>query len=298
MKRQTLLLTGTTGFIGYKFLLFALSNNFLVVDILRSKNKDNKKIKKLRDIYPNNYKNIFFASKKSLSKKLKNINVDYFINFATLYNHSHKHDQISDFIESNVTFPTIIYDIIHNKTKKIINFGSMMQHSKNRNLTSRNLYAATKNAFEMIGIYYSTINKKTKFYNIKFYESFGNNDTRKKIIPTIINNYKKNIITKIISKKLSLNIIHTDDIINSIMILINNNINSGNYCLRSTTNIKISDLISSLNQNLNKKIKVKYGNKSVKSINHTILKILPKWKPIKNLKKRIINTFKHETTQN
>ena len=296
MKRQTLLLTGTAGFIGYKFLIFALSNNFSVIDILRSKNKRNKKIKKLRNTYPDSYKNIFFDNKKILSKKLNNINVDYFINFATLYSNNHTHKQVSSFIESNVSFPTLIYDIVHHKTKKIINFGSMMQHSKNANLVSKNLYAATKNAFEMISNYYSTINNKTKFYNIKFYESFGDNDTRNKIIPTIINNYKKNIVTKVISKKLSLNIIHTDDIINSIMILINHNIKSGNYCIKNTVDIKISDLISSLNRNLNKNIKVKYGSKPIKSINHTILKILPKWKPIKNLEKRIIDTFKYETT--
>ena len=78
--------------------------------------------------------------------------------------------------------------------------------------------------------------------------------------------------------------------------LINNNIKSGNYCIRNTVDIKISDLISNLNRNLNKKIKVKYGNKSINSNNHTILKILPKWKPIKNLEKRIIDTFKYEAT--
>ena len=267
MKRKTLLLTGTTGFIGNKFLLFALSNNFLVIDILRSKNKSNKKIKKLRNTYPDSYKNIFFDNKKILSKKLNNINVDYFINFATLYSNNHTHKQVSSFIESNVSFPTLIYDIVHHKTKKIINFGSMMQHSKNTNLVSKNLYAATKNAFEMISNYYATINNKTKFYNIKFYESFGDNDTRNKIIPTIINNYKKNIVTKVISKKLSLNIIHTDDIINSIMILINHNIKSGSYCIKNTHNIKISSLINNLNKSSNKKIRVKYGNKSIESIN-------------------------------
>ena len=68
MKTQTLLLTGTTGFVGYKFLLYALSNNFNVIDILRSKNKNNKKINKLRKIYSHNYKNIFFDNNKSLSK--------------------------------------------------------------------------------------------------------------------------------------------------------------------------------------------------------------------------------------
>ena len=295
MKKKKLLLTGTTGFIGYKFLSFALSNNFLVIDILRTKNKKNKKIQKLKKHYQSQYKNIFFDNNSDLSKKLKNIKVDYFINFATLYSNSHSHNQITSFIDSNILFPTLIYDKISNTTKKVINFGSMMQHSKNELLTSKNLYAATKNAFEMIGNYYANINGRTKFYNIKFYESFGDNDTRKKIIPTIINNYKKNITTKILSKQLSLNIIHTNDIINSILILLNNNIKSGSYCIKNTYNINISNLITTLNKKLNKKIKVKFGKKSITSNNYNSLKILPKWKPTQNLENLIIKTFKNET---
>jgi nucleoside-diphosphate-sugar epimerase len=295
LKKKTLLLTGTTGFVGSKFLLFALSNDFLVIDILRAKNRNNKTIKQLKKFYPTKYKNIFFSNNRELSRKLKKIRADYFINFATLYNNRHTHNQISNFIDSNVLFPTLIYDIISVKTKKLINFGSMMQHSKNKKLISKNLYAATKNAFEMISNYYANINPKSKFYNIKFYESVGDNDIRKKIIPTIIKNYKKNIITTILSKQLSLNIIHTDDIINSIMILLNNNIESGSYCIKNKKNIKISNLISVLNKGLNKKIMVKYGNKLTISNNLNNLKILPKWKPIKNLENKIIKIFKNET---
>jgi len=293
LRKKTLLITGTTGFVGYKFLLFALSNNFLVIDILRKKNRKNKKIQKIKKAYPAKYNNIFFSNNKELSRKLKNIDTDYFINFATLYGNSHSHNQIDDFIDSNISFPTLIYDLINNKTKKMINFGSMMQHAKDEKLVSKNFYAATKNAFEMIGNYYANINNKTKFYNIKFYESVGDNDARKKIIPTIINNYKKNIVTKILSKELSLNIIHTDDIINSIMVLLNNNIESGSYCIKNNHNIKISALINTINKGLNKKIKVKYGNKSITS-NKNNLRILPKWKPIKNLESKIIKIFKNE----
>ena len=295
MKKKILLLTGTTGFVGYKFLSFALSNGFSVVDILREKNKKNKKIRELRNTYPKKYKNIFFANNNNLSSQLKDIKADYFINFATLYSNNHSHSQIVDFIDSNILFPTLIYDIINNKIKKMINFGSMMQHSKDEKLVSKNLYAATKNAFEMIANYYANTNNKTKFYNIKFYESFGDNDKRKKIIPTIIKNYKQNKITKITSKQLALNIIHTDDIINSIMILLNNNITSGTYCIKNTNNIKISQLIIMLNKVLNKKIKVKYGNKSITSNFYNNLKILPYWKPNKNLENKIIKTFKNET---
>ena len=294
MKKKTLLLTGTTGFVGSKFLLFALSNDFFVIDILRVKNRNNKTIKQLRNFYPTKYKNIFFSNNKELSRKLKKIEADYFINFATLYNNRHTHNQISDFIDSNILFPTLIYDIISIKTKKMINFGSMMQHSNNEKLISKNLYAATKNAFEMISNYYANINNKSKFYNIKFYESVGDNDTRKKIIPTIIENYKKNIITTILSKQLSLNIIHTDDIINSIMVLLNNNIESGSYCIKNKKNIKISNLINVLNKGLNRKIKVKYENKSTISNNLNNLIILPKWKPIKNIENKIIKIFKNE----
>tara|TARA_B100000795_G_scaffold254826_1_gene226018 strand:+ start:396 stop:1283 length:888 start_codon:yes stop_codon:yes gene_type:complete len=293
LRKKTLLITGTTGFVGYKFLLFALSNNFLVIDILRKKNRKNKKIQKIKKAYPAKYNNIFFSNNKELSRKLKNIDADYFINFATLYGNSHSHNQIDDFIDSNISFPTLIYDLINNKIKKMINFGSMMQHAKDEKLVSKNFYAATKNAFEMIGNYYANINNKTKFYNIKFYESVGDNDARKKIIPTIINNYKKNIVTKILSKELSLNIIHTDDIINSIMVLLNNNIESGSYCIKNNHNIKISALINTINKGLNKKIKVKYGNKSITS-NKNNLRILPKWKPIKNLESKIIKIFKNE----
>ena len=295
MKHQTLLLTGTTGFVGYKFLIAALTKNFFVIDILRNKNKKNKKINELRKFYPTKYKNIFFSNNNDLFNKLKNIKADCFINFATLYNNSHSHNQIPDFINSNILFPTIIYDLMSGNTKKMINFGSMMQHSNDEKLTSKNLYSATKNAFEMIGNYYSNINKKTKFYNIKFYESFGENDNRNKLIPTIINNYKKNILTNIISKQLVLNIIHTDDIINSIMILINNDIKTGSYCIKNRNNIKISDLINILNLNLDKKIKVKYGNKYITSSHHNNLKILPKWKQIKNLENKIIKAFENET---
>ena len=88
--------------------------------------------------------------------------------------------------------------------------------------------------------------------------------------------------------------IHTDDIISSIMILLNNNIKSGSYCIKNKKNIMIRNLISILNKGLNKKIKVKYGNKSIISSNHNNLTILPKWKPINNLEDKIIKIFKNE----
>ncbi len=291
MKKKIILLTGTSGFIGFNFLKFALKKNFKVIDILRDKNKKNKKISSLKKIYKNDYKTIFFKDYKKLEKKLKKLKLDYFINFATLYKNNHKHSDIFNFIESNILFPNLTYDLIHHKVKKIINFGTMMQHSDGESYSSKNLYSATKNAFEMISDFYSKKKHVGKFYNIKFYESFGPNDKRKKLIPTMLRNYKSNKVTKILSKKLELNIIHVNDINNAIITILEKNIKKGNYCLKNKNNIKISKLIKNINYHSKKRIKVKFLNKSVTKINKSKIRNLPKWKANANILKNIESEF-------
>ena len=294
MSKKTLLITGTSGFIGYNFLKYILTKNYYIIDILREKNKKNPKLKKLKKKYPKNYKSVFFSNNRQLERKVKKLKINYFINFATLYKNNHEYDDIFDFVKSNILFPTLIYELISEKADKIINFGSMMQHSSSEKLVSKNLYSATKNAFEMISNFYGSRNKKTKFYNLKLFETFGSNDKRKKLIPTIINNYKKKKSTTIISKNLELNIIHVDDVIKAIKIILNNNISPGTYCLKNNKNIKISKLIENFNANLKRKIKVKYLKKSVTKIPKSKIKKLPSWKPDSQLIKKIKFNFKNE----
>ncbi len=290
MTKKIILLTGTSGFIGFNFLKFALKNNYKVIDILKSKNKKNKKLNFLKKNYKQHYQTIFFNNYQQL-KKIKKLKIDYFINFATLYKNNHHYDEISNFIDSNILFPNLLYDLIHLKTKKIINFGTMMQHLDGKNYSANNLYAATKNAFEMISNFYYQKEKKCKFYNLKFYESFGPKDNRKKLIPSMLENFKKNRVTKILSKKLELNIIHIDDIIEAINLLLKKNYKSGDYCLINSKNINIHKLISNINSKSKKKIKVKFLNKSVKKITKTKIKKLPFWKADTKIIKKIENEF-------
>ena len=78
MNKKKLLLTGTSGFIGYNFLKYILSKNYYVIDILRTKNKNNKKLQKLKKKYPKNYKTIFFKENYQLQKKISKVKVDFF----------------------------------------------------------------------------------------------------------------------------------------------------------------------------------------------------------------------------
>ena len=291
MKKKILLITGSSGFIGNLFLKSALENNYIIFDILRVKNKKNKDLNFLRKKYRKNYKSIFYSKYSNLSKGLKNKKIDYFINFATLYKNTHSYNEIPKFIDSNITFPNMLMDLIHFKIKKVINFGTMMQHANGKDYNSKNLYASTKSAFEIILNYYYSKNKNFKYYNLKFYESFDENDKRKKLIPTLIKNYKKNKKTNIISDKLELNLIHVKDIINAINILLKKDFMSGTYCLKSMKNIKIKDLIKNINKKSEKKLKIKFLNYKISEFNKNYFKMLPNWSSDKNIKKKILSQF-------
>ena len=292
--KKKLLITGSSGFVGNLFLKNALKNGYHVVDVLRDKNKKNKDLNQLRKVYSKSYKSIFYKKYKDINKKLKNQKFDSFINFATLYKNSHLNNEIQSFIESNIVFPSIILDTIAVKVKKIINLGTMMQHVDGKNYIPQNFYASTKSAFEMICTFFIKKNKHMKFYNLKFYESFSELDKRKKLIPTLYKNFKKNKTTNIITKNLQLNIIHTDDLIESIYLLLKRNIKSGNYCLKNDKNIKINKLIKSINSKSPNPLKVKFlGNKSIKP-NKSFLKTLPKWKADISIQKKIEKFFYNE----
>ena len=291
MIKKKILLTGTSGFIGQKYLVNALSKNYTVIDILRYKNINNRKLNKIRFKYPKKYKSIYYNKYNQIKKLLKNQKFECFINFATLYKNDHNFNEIPKFIASNITFPSMILDVIYKNTKKIINFGSMMQHLDGINYLPKNFYASTKSSLEMILKFYNQNNIKLKVYDLKLYESFSRDDKRNKLIPILIKNYSKNVKTLINSKNLELNILHVNDIIEAINIILEKNIKSGSYCLKQKKNIKIKNLIDEINKNKKKKIKVEYlGNKTTKVPNSRI-KILQKWEPKHNVKEEIIKEF-------
>jgi len=289
--KKKILITGSSGFIGYIFLNDALSKGYLITDILREKNKKNKKLILLKKLYPKTYKSIFFSKKGNIEKKLKNKKFDLVINFATLYKNLHSNSDIPNFIDSNITFPSLILDSTYSNIKKFINFGTMMQHLDGKNHTPKNFYASTKSSFEMILNYFSLKNKKLKFYNLKLYESFFEKDYRKKLIPTLYRNFKKNRITNINSKKLELNIIHLNDILNAIYLIINNDIKSGTYCLKNKKNVKIRDLIKSINIKSKIKLKTKFLRNDLIKPQKNLLKTLPKWKADITIKNKIEKMF-------
>ena len=285
--KERILITGSTGFIGSHIVNLLLKKNIYIYDILREKNKNSKYIKKLKK--NKNYFPIFYKKFQELEEKLKKIKINTVINCATYYSTQNDIKTIEKLIQTNIIFCSVILETLKKKIKRFINFGSMMEYSGGNYFSPKNFYAITKFSFQTIEQFYKKYNPKIEFYDLKLYETYGDNDKREKIIPTIIKKYLQNKNIKIISKNLIMNFVHIESLMLAIEMIISNKVQEGEYCIKNKKFTKIKKVIDSLNNKLKKKIKVKYLTSEKFSNNKKKLKNLPYWSDKKNIENFLLS---------
>ena len=265
------MLTGATGFIGSE-LLKNLSNYNKVYITLRKRHKINPKNKNIIKIHFNSYKD--------LSHKFRKIKIDTVIHCATHYVKSHKFEDIKKLSESNILFGNIILENLKiMRVKKFVNFSTVWENFDGKKDNFYNLYSAYKASFIKIISFYKKKNLNTKFLNLVISDTFGLRDKRKKIVNLLKTNYKRNLVTKIVSKNLYINLLNVKDIVNAIELILKKNYKSDNYILENKNNFKIYDIVKEIEKYSQKKLRVKWlSNKIIKEKTYQF-ETLKGWKP-------------------
>tara|TARA_B100000787_G_scaffold4692_1_gene3534 strand:+ start:3045 stop:3899 length:855 start_codon:yes stop_codon:yes gene_type:complete len=270
---KSILITGSTGFIGSNLLSFFYNKSKILL-LIRSKKDINifkKKYPKLKCIYFNSYR--------KLDSELKKIKVDIVLHAATHYVKNHSKDDIEKFASSNIIFGNIILENLKQmKVKKFVNFSTMWENYNGIKDNILNLYSAYKKSFNFITLFYKKSYTKTEFYNLNIADTFGKNDRRNKLINTLRINFKNDKRTNILSKKLSINLINILDIVYCVNLIINKKIKPGNYSLVNSKNFFISDIIDKHQKNNKQKIKVKWLSKKLLSEKIYMYKKVPGFK--------------------
>ena len=267
---KKILLTGSTGFIGSE-LLKNLSKNYKIYITLRKKTKKN-------FIHKNIIK-IYFSSFQNLNDKIEKLKINTVIHCATHYVKKHDFKDIKKLSDSNILFGTIILENLEKMgVKTFINFSTVWENFNGKKDNYYNLYSAYKSSFKNIINFYKKKFGKTKFINLVISDTFGENDKRKKIINLLKINYKKRVITKLISKNLYMNLLNVIDINNAIRLILKKNYKSGTYLLKNESDFKVSDIIDGINKHSNKKIKIRWLSNNIIKEKTFKFKTLKNWK--------------------
>jgi nucleoside-diphosphate-sugar epimerase len=175
-----ILLTGATGFIGSHVLKRGLNENYQIIIAKRS----NSNTKKIKDVLSK--VKCYDIDKIPISKIFENNKIDLVIHCATYYKKNQSYEDISEMIDSNITFPSQILEQMHiHNVKYFINTGSFFEYAVSTKKISEtqkkepyNFYASTKAGFSEILKWYSK-NCGIKVIELRLFSAYGPGDNEK-----------------------------------------------------------------------------------------------------------------------
>jgi nucleoside-diphosphate-sugar epimerase len=211
---MTILISGSTGFLG-SYLLKSLANNDFKVIALKRSSSNTYRI----DVYLNQV-TLYDIDKTELSNIFENHKIDIVINTVT--NYGRIDNKISSILDTNLIFGLkLLEESINSKVKAFINTDTLLE----RNI---NAYALSKAQLVDWMKFLSTEN--IKMINIKIEHMYGPLDDENKFIYWLINQLKQNVesidLTSGIQKR---DFIYIDDIVNAYETVIENINTFSNY---------------------------------------------------------------------
>lgn len=205
-----ILVTGATGFIGTNLTRELRKNNDLF--ILGQFEGDPEKLG-LPGI-------VMTDDIQRLADYIKVNEIEGVIHLASLYLTVHTPEQVKDLVLSNVYFGTAVLEAasLAGTVKWFLNTGSIWQNYnvKGTAYNPVNLYAATKQAFIDMAKYYSDV-FGIRFCTLKLCDTYGPNDTRKKLFKLFRDNAKSGEILKMSPGEQKMDILFITDIISGFM---------------------------------------------------------------------------------
>ena len=269
---KNVVVTGGNGFVGSNLVRKLVNENYNVSII----EKLGVSIEGIEDI--ENKVNIFFYDGDinkliGIFEQIKK--VDTVFHLASLVKTSHNPEDISNLIESNITFGTHLLEAMYTiKCFNMINTSTYWQHYNNENYNPVDLYAATKEAFEKIIEFYVKA-KKFNVITLELYDNNGRNDKRKKIMNILKESFLINKPLNLTLGEQIINLIYIDDLIDGYMIaetLLEKNMGHSKYSLTSENPTTLKSIVQIFKEVMNKDLNVKFG-----AINYKEREIMYPW---------------------
>jgi len=279
---MNILITGATGFIG-KNLIARLKDVHNIHILIRPSSHYNSLQIGHVFTYEDNVE--------KLTDYLKNNQISGIIHLASLYIAEHKSDQIKDLVLSNVYLGTALLEACKMaQTKWFLNTGTIWQNYQAADLSDDynpvNLYAASKQAFMDMAKYYVETSS-LRFCTLKLCDTYGGNDTRRKVIALFHYISENHIHLNMSPGEQKLDLLHISDVVNGFIqlaeMLNDDEEVATEYVLTSGKQISLKDLAHLYEIENKTKLDITWGGRSYRM--REVMKpykghVLKKWKPM------------------
>lgn len=204
-----ILVTGAAGFVGQHLLPYLEKQGHEVYALVRPSTDGSK-------VYTNHLY-VFEDDIEHLASYLLENHVDGIIHLASLYIAEHKPADIKNIVTSNVYLGTAVMEAaVKAGVKWFLNTGTIWQNYNVEPYSDTycpvNLYAASKQAFMDMAKYYTEVSD-IRFCTLKLCDTYGANDTRRKIFALFEQIAKTGECLKMSPGDQKLDIVHIDNVV-------------------------------------------------------------------------------------
>ena len=288
---ETVVVTGANSYLGIALVERLSQMNISVHIVARPKSDISRLIQRAPSVNIHNYN----GKQSSLEKLLEESRPDTIFHLAGKYYKEDKPEYITSLIDSNITFGSqLLLASLNSSVKNFINTGSYFQFS-GHNESAVNFYGATKNSFNEILNYYSSLEKFLSTTLIIF-DTFGPNDWRQKLFQAITEAVKTNEVMPIPAGNVPMYPVYIADVIDCYILAAQklaskpNEIINKCFAVRGNEETSIKEIIRIFEQVTNKKIYTEIGawpapTREIKNI--WLGSTMSDWRPKYNLAKGI-----------
>ena len=291
---MTILVTGGTGYIGREFIK-KYQNDFDIISLVRA-TSDIEYLKSL------NCKIKRFDNFRNINNVFQENKIIGVVHFASNVIVEHEENDLCNLIDSNINYGTYLLELSkQNGVKWFLNTGTFWQNYQNKDYNPVNFYAATKEAFEKIAMYY-TQTSDIIFTTIKLNDTFGPNDTRPKIF-NLWDKYSRLDETLDMSEgEQIIDISYIDDVVSAFKVMINNLqsensklYNNRSYVVSSKQRMTLKELANLFKKVTNRNLNINWGARAYRNREVMIplesSQLVPGWEQMYTLEEAIIKTI-------
>ena len=283
---MVILVSGATGFLGKNLISKLVKNHSLLIfSTGKSKINPRKIIKS---------KQIFYCDLSNYQNKIKQHKPKIFLNLQVRFSYYHDETILKEMVNSNLSIPiNLLQCAAENGLKRLISPTTFVAFDKNRKYNPANVFAGTKQAFAVLADALARI-FQFQFDEVIMFDTFGENDNRKKILNIFAESIKNNKKLSLSPGNQMLDITHIDTIVSGFANLINkkikNKYSKNIYFASGLNRLTLKNLAKLIEKCSNKKLYANWG-----ALNYRKNEVLSPVKVIKklnickkeNLKKKI-----------
>jgi nucleoside-diphosphate-sugar epimerase len=277
--------TGGTGYIGRQLVKRLMANGWRVVVLTRS-----------HDDHTHNSEN--FATRILPRTDLSGLGgillgiiqqeePDAIFHLATSQPKDHSFEDVNDILLANVCLGTYLMEAASACGGiPFVNVGSYWQYSEGEGSNPVNLYAASKTAMQEMVKYYVNV-RKNPIVNLILVDTYGEGDTRKKIIDLLLNASISGEPIDLSPGEQQLDYVHVSDVVRGMIYALEGlqkgKLNAGTYALNSGSTVSLRELASIVTKICGQELNAHWGARSYPPRQIMQVKIpfdtLPNWTP-------------------